>query len=99
MPLLAPFVILKSTFRIKFLYFLTVTISPPLVDSPPSLPCTFKLSFAMLHPFVGKVLILAPRHPSVVFPSHNNSQPSLISLLVKVLELLFSACDPKTTHK
>jgi len=78
-PLLAPSVILKSTLNSKFLYFLIVTISPPLVDSAPSEFNTFKIPFSIFQPPSGKVVSLAPRHPSVVFPSHSSFQPSWIS--------------------
>jgi len=88
-PLLAPSVILKSTFKTKFLYLRAVTISPPLADSAPPLFITFRIPFSISQPFVGKVENLAPLQPSVVLPSHNNVQPSLASYGEIVLSIIF----------
>ena len=90
-PLFAPSVILKSTFRIKFLYLRVVTISPPLADSAPSLFITFKSPFSIFQPFAGKVESLAPLHPSVVLPSHNRFHPSFASLGEIVLTIRFTS--------
>ena len=85
MPLLAPSVILKSTLRIKFLYLRVVTISPPLVDSPPSLFCTFNKPSSIVHPLLGNSERRAPLQPSVVLPSHSSFHPSSISWVDNVL--------------
>ena len=66
-----------------------VTISPPLVDSPPSDFRTFKMPSSMIQPLSGNVVDLAPRQPLVVLPSHNNFQPSFCSCDDRVLGTLF----------
>ena len=90
-PLLAPSVILKSTFRIKFLYLRVVTISPPLADSAPPLFITFRIPFSIFQPFAGKVESLAPFQPSVVFPSHKSAHPSCASFGEIVLAIRFTS--------
>src|SRR5690606_39453898 len=57
-PELAPGVSLKSKERSKALYCLSVTISPPLVDSAPSDFCTSIRPFSIFQPFSGN---LSPR--------------------------------------
>ena len=83
MPLFAPLVILKSTSNSKLLYFLSVTISPPFLDSAPPDDKTFKTPSSITQPLDGKDVNLAPLHPSVVFPSHKKLQTlSLIPIVV-----------------
>ena len=63
----------------KFLYFLVVTMSPPLADSAPPLFITFRMPSSIFQPFSGKEFNRAPLQPSEVLPSQRSAQPSLAS--------------------
>src|SRR5699024_950038 len=78
-PLLAPGVILNSKDKSKALYCSSVTIYPPLVDSPPSEECTYITPFPTVHPFSGKLSPWALLHPSESFPLNNNVYPASFS--------------------
>ena len=57
MPLLAPFVSLKSSSSIKSAYSSAVTISPPFCDSLPAEARTVSHPFFTDHPFFGKICL------------------------------------------
>src|SRR5882724_2203276 len=83
-PLFVPTEILKSTESSKFEKLAVVMMSPP--TPLPAIPegGTLQTPSRISHPRVGNASLAMPRHPRVVFPSHNRLQPCSRSATVRV---------------